>query len=230
MAKSKNSVEMDKLNSFQIVEAYKNIRMNLLYSLVGSKNKAVIVSSSIKNEGKTTTAANLAMSISQNNAHVLLIDADLRKSRVHKLFRIPNQNGLSTLIIGQCTTDEAITKNVKPDFDVMTAGAVPPNPSELLGSARMREILDELSGMYDYIIIDTPPINIVSDALTLVDATAGVLLISRQKFTQYNDLQRAVDSVKNVNGRILGVVINDVKRRYDTYYHNYYSYRYEDED
>ncbi len=224
MAKIKDSSQIDKLNTFQIVESYKNIRMNLLYTLVGSKNKTVLVSSSIKNEGKTTTVANLAMSISQNGSKVLLIDADLRKSRQHKLFRVPNQNGLSKLIINQCTLDDAIIKNVKPNLDLLTSGSIPPNPSELLGSKRMREILDQLSGMYDYILVDTPPLNIVSDALTLMDAAAGIVIVARQKITQYNELQKSIDSIKNVNGRVLGVVLNDVKRRYDTYANNYYDY------
>ena len=125
---NKNTLQNEKLNAFHIVEAYKNIRMNLLYSLVGKEKNIVIVTSSVKNEGKTTTAANLAMSIAQNDAHVLLIDADLRKSRQHKLFRVPNQNGLSKLIINQCTLEEAIIKNIKPGFDLITAGALPPNP------------------------------------------------------------------------------------------------------
>ena len=99
MANTKNAAQTEKVNSFQVVEAYKNIRMNLLYSLVNSEKKIVVITSSMKNEGKTTTAANLAMSISQNDARVLLIDADLRKARQHKLFRISNQNGLSKLII-----------------------------------------------------------------------------------------------------------------------------------
>lgn len=224
MAKNKTSIKTDKLNTFQIVEAYKNIRMNLLYTLVGSEKKVVLVSSSLKNEGKTTTAANLAMSISQNGARVLLIDADLRKSRQHKLFRVPNQNGLSKLIIDQCTIEEAIVKNVKPGFDLITSGPLPPNPSELLGSRKMRELFETLSKMYDYILVDTPPLNIVSDALTLVDAAAGIVLVSRQKVTQYSDIERAVDGIEKVNGRLLGVVINDVKRRYDTYADDYYDY------
>ncbi len=221
---------MDKLNTFQIVEAYKNIRINLLYTLVGSEKKVVLVSSSLKNEGKTTTAANLAMSISQNGARVLLIDADLRKSRQHKLFRVPNQNGLSKLVIDQCTLSEAIVKNVKPGFDLLTSGPLPPNPSEILGSKKMKELISQLADMYDYILLDTPPLNIVSDALTLIDVAAGIVLVSRQKVTQYSDLQRAVDSIKNVNGTLLGVVINDVKRRYDTYTDNYYDYSSEKDD
>lgn len=230
ISKKSNSAKIEKVNSFQIVEAYKNIRMNLIYSLVDYNNKIVIVSSSIKNEGKTTTAANLAMSLSQFNARVLLIDADLRKSRLHKLFKISNKNGLSKLIIGECTADEAINKDVKPGLDVMAAGPLPPNPSELLGSVRMREILNDFSKKYDYILLDTPPVNIVSDALTLLDVAAGVVLISRQKYTQFNDLQKAVDSIKNVNGKVLGVVINDVKHHYDTYSYNYYEYKDKDGD
>ena len=230
MANNKNVAQTEKVNSFQVVEAYKNIRMNLLYSLVNSEKKTVVITSSVKNEGKTTTAANLAMSISQNDAHVLLIDADLRKARQHKLFRVPNQNGLSKLIINQCTLDEAIIKNVKPGFDLITAGALPPNPSELLGSKNMKLLLEKVSEMYDYIIIDTPPINIVSDALALVDYAAGFVLVSRQKITQYPDLQHAAESIEAVNGNILGVIINDVKRKFDTYANSYYYYSDKDDD
>ena len=224
MAKVKDQAQLDKLNAFQIVESYKNIRMNLLYALVGSENKTVVVTSSMKNEGKTTTAANLAMSISQNGAKVLLIDADLRKSRQHKLFKVPNQNGLSKLIIDQCTLQDAIVKNIKPGLDLIAAGPTPPNPSELLGSKRMRELLEELSKMYDYILLDTPPLNIVSDALALVDASAGFVIVARHKITQYDELQKSVDIISAVNGHILGVIINDVKRRFDSYTSNYYDY------
>lgn len=230
MANTKNAAQTEKVNSFQVVEAYKNIRMNLLYSLVNSEKKIVVITSSMKNEGKTTTAANLAMSISQNDARVLLIDADLRKARQHKLFRISNQNGLSKLIINQCTLDEAINKNVKPGFDLITAGPLPPNPSELLGSKNMKILLDKLSQMYDYIIIDTPPLNIVSDALALVDSAAGFVVVARHKITQYPELQRATESIEAVHGNILGVIINDVKRKFDTYSNSYYYYSDKDDD
>ena len=131
---------------------------------------------------------------------------------------------LSKLIINQCTPQDAIIKNIKPNLDLITAGPIPPNPSELLGSKRMKELLEQLSSAYDYILIYTPPLNIVSDALTLVDVSAGLVLIARQKATQYDELQKSVDSmIKVVREDLQGIRVikalskNDYEnRRYNS--------------
>lgn len=161
-----NDVLLDDNVPFSVVEAYKMIRTNMMFVLSDSENKRVVISSALPNEGKTITAINLAIAFSQTGKKVLLIDADLRRPTVYQRLKINNNKGLSSILVGFCSLREAV-RNISPNFDVLTSGAIPPNPSELLGGNNMSLLLDGLKDYYDYIIIDTPPINMVSDALVL---------------------------------------------------------------
>ena len=171
---------LDKELSFQATEAFKTLRTNLMFSLATKDSKAFAVTSSVQHEGKSTMTANLALTFVQMQAKVLLIDADLRKPTQQRLFKLKNKEGLSTLLAGLSTFKDIVCRDVIPGLDVLTGGPIPPNPSEMLGSERMKKMLSDLSSRYDYIIIDTPPINIVTDALTLSDSIAGVRATSRQ--------------------------------------------------
>lgn len=218
-------------STFQIVEAYKTIRTNLLFALAPSDNKIVTISSAEPNAGKSTVSCNLAITMAQTGARVLLIDADLRKPSQHKTFRVKKANGLSRLLSGQGELEECICHEVARGLDLIPSGALPPNPSELLSSDAMRELLERLSVQYDYIFIDTPPLGVVSDSLVLSELTAGTVLVTRQGQTTYDELQNAVDSIKNVDGNLLGVVISDMRENPRTYgryekYHYYKAYDY----
>ena len=218
-------------STFQIVEAYKTIRTNLLFALAPSDNKIVVVSSAEPNAGKSTVSCNLAITMAQTGARVLLIDADMRKPSQHKTFRVKKTNGLSRILSNQCTLEECICREVARGLDLLPSGSLPPNPSELLSSEAMRDMLDQLSVQYDYIFIDTPPLGVVSDSLVLSELTAGIILVTRQGQTTYEELQNAVDSVKNVEGTVLGVVISDMRENPRTYgryekYHYYKAYDY----
>ncbi len=218
-------------STFQIVEAYKTIRTNLLFALAPSDNKIVAISSAEPNAGKSTVSCNLAITMAQTGARVLLIDADLRKPSQHKTFRVKKANGLSRLLSGQGEPEECICREVARGLDLIPSGALPPNPSELLGSDTMRELLERLSVQYDYIFIDTPPLGVVSDSLMLSELTAGTVLVTRQGQTTYEELQNAVDSIRNVDGTLLGVVISDMRENPRTYgryekYHYYKAYDY----
>lgn len=218
---------------FQVTEAFKTLRTNMVFALSQKASKVLAVSSSLASEGKSTTAANTAITLAQANAKVLLIDADLRKPVQHKIFKLKNKIGLSTLLSGLHSFKEVLNEDVIPNFDVVTCGPIPPNPSEMLGSDNMRVLLDELSKYYDYIIIDTPPINIVTDTLTVLKYIAGVVLVAMQGSTPFDALQHAIDAINFAEGSILGVVLTHVDMtsgkynyKYKYKYSSYYSYGY----
>lgn len=218
---------MDKNVAFPVTEAYKNLRTNISFALSTKKNKIFAISSALASEGKSTVAANIAITLAQNNNHVLLIDGDLRKPVQHRVFSLTNDLGLSTLISGTNTFKEIVHHNVIDNLDIVTCGPIPPNPSEMLGSDNMKQLLDQLSAHYDYIIIDTPPINIVTDCLTLLDSIAGVLLIAKFAQSTYDALQEAIEAIKMADGSLLGVVVNNVSVMSGKYGGKYgYKYRY----
>ncbi|MEG2597339.1 MAG: CpsD/CapB family tyrosine-protein kinase, partial [Oscillospiraceae bacterium] len=167
---------------------------------------------------------NLAITMAQTGAKVILLDADLRKPVQHKIFQKTNTIGISELLSGFAQMNEVMHENVVENLDLITSGAIPPNPSELLGSNNMAQLLDALHEHYDYIFIDTPPINVVADALLLSGKTAGTLLVARQLRTTYDELKKAIESIQQVNGNILGSVITDVKE-HDKPYSNYRKYK-----
>lgn len=193
---------------FSVVEAYKTIRTNLLFMLAQDNRKCITISSSIPEEGKSTTVVNIAIAFSQLGIKVLLIDGDLRKPTIHKKMKLENTKGLSSVLAGFSPFEETVI-SVNKSLDVLTAGPIPPNPSEMLSSNRADALLESLQEKYDYVIIDTPPINVVSDALVLAPKTSGLILIVRENFTIYSDIKRALSAIEIANIRLLGTVIND---------------------
>ena len=214
---------------FAVVESYKTIRTNLMFLLSQKNGKVVALSSSNAGEGKSTTAINIAIAFSQLDIKVLLIDADLRRSTVHKKLKLNNTNGLSNVIAGFATFEETVCP-FNANLDVLLSGPVPPNPSELLGSISFEKLLDQLKERYDYIIIDTPPINVVSDTLALAPKTDGLLLVFRDMFTPGDSVRRALAAAEFANISILGAIMNGAnpksKRGYRKYSYGYkYGYR-----
>lgn len=201
------------VNPFQIVEAYKTLRTNLLFTLATAERKTVIVSSAEPHAGKSTTAANLAIVMAQTNFKVLLIDADMRKPSLDRIFHVGRSEGLSKVISTQSVFEDAVVKQVAPNLDLLPAGPIPPNPQELLCSDEMRKFLEKAEKQYHYIFIDAPPINVVSDALMPMAWCAGMLLVVREGQTGRDDVRAAVESVERIEGRILGTVLTDVKSR-----------------
>lgn len=217
----------DKNIAFPVTEAYKNLRTNLTFALSTKKNKIIAVSSSLASEGKSTVAANIAITLAQNNSKVLLLEGDLRKPVQHKVFGLKNDVGISTLIGGIHSFREVVHTNVVDGLDIVTCGPIPPNPSELLGSENMKKLLEQLSTRYDYIIIDTPPINVVTDALTLLDTIAGILLIAKHAQSTYEALGEAINAIKMADGALLGVVVNNISVAGGKYGGKYsYKYKY----
>lgn len=215
----------DEDTPFAVVEAYKTIRTNLLFVLSQKNTKRVVISSSMPGEGKSTTAINTAIALSQLNHKVLLIDADMRKPSVNKKLKIKNQLGLSSLLGGFCKVSEAV-KGIQDNLDVLTAGAIPPNPSELLGSDNMTKLLDALDDYYEYIIIDTPPLNIVTDALVVAPKTDGLIMVLREGKVTHDEFKKALNSIEFADVNLLGAIINrSGGRGKKGYYGSSYAYK-----
>ncbi len=226
---SRSAAALTSKTPFQIVEAYKAIRANLLFMLSTAAEKAVVVTSAEPSAGKSTTCSNLAITMAQTGAKVVIVDADMRKPVLHKIFRVSNNNGLIKLLSGLIKPEDCINKSIMPNLDLINAGPIPPNPSELLGSERMAGLLQTLSASYDYIFLDAPPINVVADSLMFLDKTAGAILVARQKQTHYDELQKAAESIRNLHSSVLGVVITDVSET-NKPYAMYKSYKYKSYD
>lgn len=234
-SKHKYSTLLDKELSFQATEAYKALRTNLVFSLSTKGKKVFAVTSAMQHEGKSTLCANLALTFAQMQARVLVIDGDLRKPVQHKLFKLKNKEGLSTLLAGMSSFKAVVNEDIIPGLDVVTSGPIPPNPSEMLASENMKQLLSELGNYYDYIMIDTPPVNVVTDALTLTDSIAGVVMVAMSGASTYDAYQHALEAVDFAKGSVLGTVITRVPvsngkggyRRYGRYgYYRYGRYGY----
>ncbi len=214
---SKNLISYISPNS-TAAEAYRALRTNLFYSSVDKKIKSITISSADIQDGKTVTACNLAISIANAGSKVLLIDADLRKPNVHKQFIIPNRAGLTNLLMEECELGEALfmVEDI-PNLDILVSGTIPPNPSEILSSIKIKELIEYLSKKYDLILIDSPPLGYVSDGIILAGITDGVILTVAAKVTKINHAQTAVKDLQKVDANILGVIMTKVKRKSDEY-------------
>ena len=214
---------------FRVVEAYKTLRTNILFSVPAVEGRSLrfMFTSANPNEGKSTTSANTAITFAQQtDVKVILVDADLRKSTLHKYFGLSSKRGLSNFLSGQDELENCIQRvpNVE-NLYFMASGVLPPNPAELLAGKRMDVLFSELDKMFDIVIIDTPPVNVVADAIPISSFVDGVIMVATDNKTTYNELQDAVKSLKVADAKILGVVLN--KARTSNYrsrqkYSNYY--------
>lgn len=205
-------------DDFRIREAYKALRTNVMFSLTDEeKSHVLMVTSSTPNEGKSTTAVNLAISLAEAGKRTLVIDCDMRKPKLARLLKVVSADGLSNALFSRDDYASSIAHVDGYELYVMPAGSIPPNPSELLGSNRMRTLLDNLKKEFEYIILDTPPINVVTDAAALSPYADGVLLVVRSGVAERNAVVRSVDQLKKVNARLLGFILNGVSEKNDVY-------------
>ena len=205
-----------------ISEQYRAIRTNIEYSNVDQNTKTILVTSSDKNEGKTTTVSNLAVSFANLNKKVLLIDCDLRNASIHKMFRLNNIYGLTDILAKDRAVDKCIQETELENLYVLTAGAIPPNPAEILSSDKMKNLIENLKNVYDYIFIDTPPIGLVTDAGVLSSFIDGVVLVVKSESVEKKYLEETKKKLDAVDARILGAILNSYKSEQKDY--NYYSY------
>lgn len=217
---------------FAYVEAYKTLRTNMNFIFRNNKYKKLVVTSSIPGEGKSSVSINLARVLAENGTRVILIDCDMRKPMLHKYLRAQRfrTRGLSTVLSGISTLEDSVAVFSDLQFDLMTAGPIPPNPTELLASEEMEHLLDLLAKQYDYVICDTPPVSVVTDAAILSQYNAGVILVVRQKYATFKQAKKAKQNLENVHADILGCVLNqyDVSKNVkETKQSSYYYYNYD---
>lgn len=203
-----------------IAESYRTLRTNIQYSSFDKKYKSIVITSSEQGEGKSTTAANLALSLAQGEKKVVLIDCDLRKPSIHKKFKVSNATGLSDVLIGKERLSNTLKRHGE-NLLILPSGKIPPNPSEMLSSKAMSNLLEELKEDFDYIIIDTPPIQAVTDSQILSTKVDGTLLVIRAKETKRESVHNAVNLLKKVNAHIMGTVLNGVDNDSGNYYYYY---------
>lgn len=210
-------------STFTVKEAYNSIRTNLLFTQKGDKCPIFIITSPTANNGKTINAINLAISFAQMGKKTLLIDSDMRNPCIHRMFSIPVKNGLSEILAG-LTDNISVANTDVENLSVLTAGKIPPNPTELLASDRMDKLLDFVKGQYDCVFIDTPPINLVTDATVFAEKSTGYIVIVKTETTAINEVKTAVNNIQKIGGNILGFVMNDLNSKKKKYY--YYSKKY----
>jgi succinoglycan biosynthesis transport protein ExoP len=223
---------MDKKSS-SLLESYRAIGTYIQFASPERPPKVMLITSAKRSEGKTTTSVNLATILATSQGRGIIIDGDLRKPAVHKVFEVDNSIGLTAFLTGHTDFDNGLIQETKvPNLDVITAGIIPPNPSQLLDSSRMRELINALVPLYSFIIIDAPPVLGLSDTLILSTMAEGVILVVRAGDTAKDSVIQAKKLLKNVNSKILGVVLNGVREsdlKYGSYYY-YYSYYYYEEE
>ena len=227
IASSKEAVELitQVRPQSQMAESYRALRTSLLLSNLGAPPKVIMVTSALPQEGKTTTSINTAVVLSQKGVRVLLIDADLRRPSIHKTLGMAPRSGLSNVLTGSATLDQAISVSpILPNLFVLPAGTPPPNPAELLASPNMRDILAKLREQYDHIVVDTPPTLSVTDAVVLSPRADAIILVIRSGQTTKHALRRSRDILVQVNAKVAGVLLNAVDLTSPDYYY-YYEYK-----
>lgn len=205
-----------------VSESYRTLRTNIMFSSLDKKVQTIMVTSSGPEEGKTTVASNLAVIMAQNGNKTIIIDCDFRKPRLHKVFQVSNEIGLSNYLIGEAAIADFLKQTSIKNLNVIPSGVKPLNPAELLGSAKMMEYIILLKHYFDYIILDTPPVVIVTDAQIVSQYADGCLLVVASGEVEREAVMKAKELLTKVNAKILGVVLNKVenngKGRYKYYY------------
>lgn len=202
-----------------ITEQYRTLRTNIQFTSFDSEIKTIMVTSTGPGEGKSTTAANLAVVFSQQGKNVLLVDADLRKPTVHYTFNLTNTFGLTSVLTRQISIEEAIVESNSSNLCLLSSGPIPPNPAELMGSSAMDQFLKNAKQNFDMVIFDTPPILAVTDAQILSNKCDGTIVVVSSGKTVKEDASKAKDLLMAAKAKILGVVLNNKKLKSTNYYY-----------
>ena len=224
-----NQKTLHKNLEFTATEQYKLLRANLDFTVPeGEKCPVIGVTSSMRGEGKSTTAVNLSYVLAEKGSHVLLIDGDLRIPSIAKKMEIEVSLGLTDFLMGREVDISSFKSQLLEDWYILPSGSIPPNPSELLGSHRMEAVLADFREKFDYIIVDLPPVNIVSDALSIANLITGMIVVIREEYTEKKELERCFRQLKLSNVNVLGCVMNGAKSGGGSYsrYRRYRYYRY----
>ena len=215
-----------------VAEAYRTVRTNLSFSRPDNPPRTILVTSAVPQEGKTTTTANLAITLAQMGGKTLIVDSDLRRPAIRKVFNLETKEGLTDYLIGKGALDALIRTTDIPNLYILPAGQIPPNPSEVLGSQRMKELVAELSRRFEMVFFDSPPVVAVTDAAVLSRNTDGVVLVVQSGATDREAVARAKTLLGNVQANLLGLVLNNIRieSTYGSYHYRYYYHYYDSED
>jgi capsular exopolysaccharide synthesis family protein len=223
MAQIKLITEHDKKSP--VSEAYRTIRTNLRFAGADKPLKFIGVTSSIPSEGKSTTISNLAVVMAMDGKKVLLIDCDMRKPMIHRIFELPNR-GVSNCIATGVSVESVIRKEVSPNLDILTSGPVPPNPSEMIGSEKMTLLLKQAGESYDYVLIDLPPVLPVTDAAVMSAKIDGMILVIGSGDVTPEEGKRTKEQLEQAGAHMIGVILNKVPVQHNRGYSYYYYYHY----
>ncbi len=218
-------VDGEKINAYVVetlpqsiaAESYRTLRTNIKYSSFDSKLKVIVITSSEQGDGKTTISGNLALCLAEEEKKVILMDCDLRRPSIHKVFGLSNKVGLSELIVKDMDIS-SVLHQYNNNLTIMTSGKIPPNPAEMLGSNSMVELLEKLKEDFDYVILDTPPVQAVTDAQILSTKADGTILVVRAEKTKKDSVHNILNLIEKVNGNIVGTVFNGLKVKKTNYY------------
>jgi capsular exopolysaccharide synthesis family protein len=216
-----------KKDGFKMIESYRSLRTNIQFANIEKKNKVFLIASPNPNEGKTTTIANLSYILSIMDIKVLIIDADLRKPHLHKIFNVNREPGLTDILIDKKKPEETIQSTSIKNLYLITAGAAPPNPTELLFSSRTDKLIQDLRESFDYIFLDSPPLLAFADTPTLATKVDGVFAVLRAEKTTFKTAKAMQEILeKNVHAKIVGAILNDINPSLAKYYGDYRYYQY----
>ena len=219
-----NSLSKDKLVVYHepknpVSEIYRTIRTNIQFSSADKDLRTLSVTSATEGEGKTTTIANLAITLTQQDHTVVIVDGDLRRPKVHRIFELENTEGLTEVLVNKLPHKPLVKQTFVENLSVLPTGILPPNPSELLGSKGLKALIDKLKDEYDYVLVDVPPVNIVTDGLLVANVVDGVILVCSSGLVQSDEARRAKELLTNAKANLLGVILNNVPMDTNKYYY-----------
>ncbi len=201
-----------------IAESYRTLRTNLQYSYFDGNHKVIVITSANPKDGKSTIAGNIALALAQEEKKIILIDCDLRRPTLNKRFNISNETGVTELVINK--KDEVIVgQRYSENLTILTSGKIPPNPTEILSSKYMFQLINALRKAYDYVIIDTPPVELVTDAQILSTRADGTILVVKAESTKKSSVHNAINMLRRVNANIIGIVLNEIEGEKSNYYY-----------
>ena len=206
-------------------EAFRTLRTNIQFAGLDQPCRSIVVTSAGPEEGKSTSAANFGVVVAQAGGRVCVVDSDLRRPSLHRLFGVDNDRGLTTALVEGLSFEDVALPTQVPNLSILPSGPLPPNPAEMVGSHRMRDALQAATKHFDLVLCDSPPVMAVSDATALAALCDGVILVIRVGKTGHDLMRRVVDQIEAVKGRILGVVLNRADLRRDGYYGAYEAYQ-----
>ncbi|MFZ7131654.1 MAG: CpsD/CapB family tyrosine-protein kinase [Eubacteriales bacterium] len=220
----KNSLVTQLEPKSPISEAFRNLRTNVHYTNIDKEVKVIQITSSLQSEGKSTIVANYAVTLAQSGKRVLIIDCDLRRPNIHRIFTLPNVSGLTNVLIKEAELDRSIKFTKIENIFVLVAGPIPPNPSEMLESKRMKNIVNTAREHFNVILLDSPPVLPVTDALIISSLVDGTIVTIAVGVTERDAYKHTISSLENVGANIIGTVINKASTK--ERYYNTYAYEY----